>query len=137
MGLNQNRKDRMSMTGNFFAESIIKKYKKTGEYAYQGISLVFLETDKEKEDAPVKSEVSILYHLLLQEIYYRYHNQMVINRNEILTGIERAIEQHFDLAKKKEPQGFREVYSLYQEMKNITKEENLQRIEKQIGRAHV
>ncbi len=132
MGLNQNRKDRMSMTGNFFAESIIKKYKKTGEYAYQGISLVFLETDKEKEDAPVKSEVSILYHLLLQEIYYRYHNQMVINRNEILTGIERAIEQHFDLAKKKEPQGFREVYSLYQEMKNITKEENLQRIEKQI-----
>ncbi len=130
MGLDQNI--RMSTTGNFFAESIIRKYKKTGEYAYQGISLVFLETAKEKEAAPVKSEVSILYHLLLQEIYYRYYNQMVINRNEILTGIERAIEQHFDLAKKKEPQGFREVYSLYQEMKNLTKEENLQRIEKQI-----
>ena len=117
--------------GNFFAEAIIKKYKRAEEYAYQGVSLVFLETDKkEEEDPSKKSEVSVIYHLLLQEIYYKYYNQMVINRNEILSGIEQSIEQHLHLAKRKEPQGFLEVYSFYQEIKHLNKEKDLQKIEK-------
>jgi len=120
----------MKSAGSSFVNEIMKKYKKAGKYAYPGVSLVFLLS--EKETVPVKSEVSTIYHLLLQEIYYKYYNHISVNRKEILASIEQSIEQHLNQLKRREPQKFEELHGFYCEMKHAVKGENLQKIEEQI-----
>ncbi|MDE7272902.1 MAG: hypothetical protein K2N95_07545, partial [Lachnospiraceae bacterium] len=129
------RNRRIGNNHSAFVKYISKKYKRTSEYACEGISLTYLWP---KQDAGTKeSNIHIAYQLMLQELYFLTHNTILVNKREILQGIAVSLERQLELVREESHVEAVRLVSLMRQMREAKDQESLLRIaheiEKQTG----
>ncbi len=113
-----------------FVNDISKKYKRTGEYVYDGVSLTFLWPN---QDAGTKeSNVRIAYQLMLQQLYFLTHNTILVNKKEILQGITASLVGRIEIVRQENRVEAVRLVSLIRQMRETRDQEILMRIAHEI-----
>ena len=105
-------------TGSRFAEQVINRYRRLGDFFYHGTSLTFLKNDAgTRQEIVTRHPIYITLQLLTQKLYLEQNRLMVLNSRLYRETVERQLSRELELIR-------REYHALYPQMRRLERQVN-------------